>query len=156
MVEVGRHQNIKNVRDRVCPFCPGAVEDEFHFVFDCGTYRVPRQNFISPITKSVPGFKFFSKTEKLEFLMCKMDKNVCKYIANCMEIRSFLESKPKQYLQYQLSSIYIILYYLLLFVNFFQLNYYVFIHLVKCKTMPLKEVSYFSRLKIEKLKLKLI
>ncbi len=98
MVEVGRHQNIENVQDRVCPFCPGAVEDEYHFVFDCGTYRVPRQNLISPITESVPGFKFFSKTEKLEFLMCKMDKNVCRYIANCMEIRSFLESKPMQYL----------------------------------------------------------
>ena len=98
MVEVGRHQNIENVEDRVCPFCPGKVEDESHFIFDCDTYRIPRQNLIIPITKSIPGFKFLSKTEKLEFVMCKMDINVCKYIANCMEIRFFLEWKPKQHL----------------------------------------------------------
>ena len=94
---VGNLRNIENIKDRTCPFCPGAVEDEFHFLFECNTYRIPRQNLISPITNSIPGFNLLSIKEKFELVMCKMDINLCKYISNCMEIRFFLDSKPKRH-----------------------------------------------------------
>ena len=37
MVEKGRHDNL-NKSDRMCPFCPGQIENEFHFLLKCSTY----------------------------------------------------------------------------------------------------------------------
>ncbi len=96
MVEVGRHRHIKNVGGRTCPFCPGVVEDELHFLFECKAYRIPRRNYINPITNIITGFNTLTRREKFGIVMCKMDKDLCKYISNCMEIRSFLDSKPKR------------------------------------------------------------
>ena len=96
MIEIGRHRGIENAADRTCPFCPGVMEDEFHFLFDCITYRLPRQNLLAPIFDSIHGFEFLSRDQKLEILMCKMDVNLCKYIYRCSEIRSFLDAKPRQ------------------------------------------------------------
>ena len=89
MVEVGRHRHIKNIEGRTCPFCPDLVEDEFHFLFECNAYRIPRQNFITPITNTITGFNLLTRRERFEIVMCKMDVGLCKYIYNCMEIRSF-------------------------------------------------------------------
>ena len=97
MIEIGRHRGIENAADRTCPFCPGVMEDEFHFLFDCITYRLPRQNLLAPIFDSIHGFEFLSRDQKLEILMCKMDVNLCKYIYRCSEIRSFLDAKPRQF-----------------------------------------------------------
>ena len=42
------------------------------------------------------GFQNLTQAEKLEIVMCKMDQNLCKYIANCLELRDFLVSKSKR------------------------------------------------------------
>ena len=37
MIETGRHKNI--IKElRFCPFCPGEVEDEIHFILKCRPY----------------------------------------------------------------------------------------------------------------------
>ncbi len=95
MIEVGRHKGLIK-EERFCPFCPDKVEDEYHFLVECTTYREQREHFLGPILRLIPNFSDFSTTDKIEILMCKMDNNICKYISNCMDIRAFLESKPKR------------------------------------------------------------
>ena len=95
MIEAGRHRGL-SVDERVCPFCPRAIENEFHFLFDCKVYEAQRTTLLNPITTPIRGFQNLTQEGKIELLMCNMDKNLCKYIANCLELRDFLESKPKR------------------------------------------------------------
>ena len=95
MIEVGRHKGLIK-EERFCPFCSDKVEDEYHFLMECSTYREQREVFLGPILRLIPNFSDFSSNEKIEILMCEMDNNICKYISNCMDIRAFLESKPKR------------------------------------------------------------
>ena len=95
MIEVGRHRGLGNRGERLCPFCPDQVEDETHFLLFCPAYIYQRQIFLDPITNQNYNFKNLSVAEKLEFLMCKMDRDLCTFIANSMDIREFLINKPK-------------------------------------------------------------
>ena len=95
MIEVGRHRGL-SVDERVCPFCPRSIENEFHFLFDCKMYEAQRTIFLNPITRQIRGFQNLTQEGKMELLMCNMDQKLCKYIANCLELRDFLESKPKR------------------------------------------------------------
>ena len=95
MIEVGRHRGLEKEK-RVCPFCPNYMEDEFHFLLKCEVYENQRENFLYPIIETIPGFLSLTPTEKIEILMCKMDKNICKYISNSLAVRNFLDSKPKR------------------------------------------------------------
>ena len=94
-IEVGRHIGIKNENERFCHFCPEKEENDFHFLFECDLYKYQRKNLIDPITNMYPGFIHLTNTLKIEYLMADMDYNLCKYIANCFELRAFLESNPK-------------------------------------------------------------
>jgi hypothetical protein len=42
---VNKRYNVTNVDNRNCPFCPGIVEDEIHFIFDCPTYEPVRHKY---------------------------------------------------------------------------------------------------------------
>ena len=95
MVEVGRHQGLGDRSERLCPFCPDRIEDESHFLLFCPAYRYQREIFLDPITNQNYNFKNLSVTQKLEFLMCMMDRDLCTFIANSMDIREFLVNKPK-------------------------------------------------------------
>ena len=95
MIEVGRHRGLEKEK-RVCPFCPNYMEDEFHVLLKCEVYENQRENFLYPIIETIPGFLSLTPTEKIEILMCKMDKNICKYISNSLAVRNFLDSKPKR------------------------------------------------------------
>ena len=96
MIEVGRHSGIKNENERVCHFYPKKVENEFHFLFECDLYNYQRKNLIDPITNRYHGFTHLTNTLKIDYLMADMEYNLCKYIANCFDIRAFLESNPKR------------------------------------------------------------
>ena len=95
MIEVGRHRGLGK-EERVCPFCPNYVEDEFHFLLECEIYENQRENFLYPIIETIPGFLGLTRAEKIEILMCEMDKNICKYISNSLAIRDFLGARPKR------------------------------------------------------------
>ena len=72
------------------------MEDESHLLLFCPAYRFQRQIFLGPITNQNYNFKNLSVTEKLEFLMRKMDGVLCTFIANSMDIREFIINKPNQ------------------------------------------------------------
>ena len=95
MIEVGRHRGLGK-EERVCPFCPNSVEDEFHFLLECKVYENRRENFLYPIIETIPAFLGLTRAEKIEILMCEMDKNICKYISNSLAIRDFLGARPKR------------------------------------------------------------
>ena len=42
MIEKGRHQGLQE-NERLCPFCDNKIENEFHFVMECNTFDVLRQ-----------------------------------------------------------------------------------------------------------------
>jgi hypothetical protein len=95
MIEVGRHNGIPK-EIRFCPFCPQKVENEFHFLLECSLYKIQRENLINPITNLIPGFIYLTEGIKLAYLLTDIEPNVCTYIANSFDIRSFLISKPKR------------------------------------------------------------
>ena len=102
MIEVGRHKNkkkndvVNNQDDRNCIFCPHKIEDEYHFLFECPVYNDQRTNLIGPVANTIPGFAYFPAKLKLKYLLQNIDPRICTYIANCFELRTFLESKPKR------------------------------------------------------------
>ena len=95
MIEVGRHQGMEDRNERVCPFCPDKVEDESHFLLFCPTYRIQRKTFFDPIIRNQFIFSCLSVEKKMEYLLCKMDRDICQFIANSMEIREFLVNNPR-------------------------------------------------------------
>ena len=48
MIEKGRHQNM-SLFDRTCPFCPGKIENEFHFMIKCPVYERLRQTLLNDV-----------------------------------------------------------------------------------------------------------
>jgi hypothetical protein len=96
MIESGRHKGIENADERFCPFCPEVVENEFHFLFICPIYRIPREEFISPITEVIHNFQALPEKQKFQLIMSHMDQDLCKYISDCTEIREFLVNRPKR------------------------------------------------------------
>ena len=95
MIEVGRHKGTPK-EERFCPFCPHKIENELHFLFECPLYNYQRDYLLVPVMNSIPGLRYLSEELKLQFLLSNMDYTVCKYIANCLDLRTFLESKPKR------------------------------------------------------------
>ena len=95
MIEVGRHQGIDK-DNRFCPFCPGEVEEEGHFLFKCPTYRFQREIFLNPLLEQYPNFLNFHEKVKMELTMCKVNYNLCNFISKSFEIREFLIEKPKR------------------------------------------------------------
>ena len=49
MIEKGCHQNIIWVSDRTCPFYPGQVGNEFHFLLKCPIYTNQREILLTQI-----------------------------------------------------------------------------------------------------------
>ena len=98
MIEIGRHQGIKSP-ERVCPFCPDKVEDEFHFLLKCPTYNNLRQNLIDEINPIIIGF-YYPKDEQFLFWFLlnnpMISHLVARYIRLSMELRAFLLDGPKK------------------------------------------------------------
>ena len=68
MIEKGRHRGPKIPSDqRFCPFCPGQVEDETHFLTQCNGYD--RQELLVNITPHVPNFVNLDPNAQLIYLM---------------------------------------------------------------------------------------
>jgi hypothetical protein len=95
MIETGRHKKIPKEL-RFCPFCPGAVETEMHFLLLCPVYNSLRTEMMLPISILKPSFTFYTKEEQFQFLLSNIDKfSTGKYISKAFELRTFLCSYPK-------------------------------------------------------------
>ena len=89
-IETGRHTIPKTHREkRFCPFCPEMVEDEHHFLFECKILQHLRGDC------DIPRFENLSKEIRMKNLLSEIEYNVCKYVADGMELRNFLASHPR-------------------------------------------------------------
>ena len=91
MIEKGRHKKIDRTL-RYCPFCPGVVEDEKHFLLQCKAYKFLRCELLNKIEHYCPW-----KPENAIFLTL-VNKEKCltsKFIYKSLEIRKFLLNKHK-------------------------------------------------------------
>ena len=93
-IETGRYIGLHE-EDRRCEFCPGRVEDEVHFLFECTLLRHLRQRFLEPLISQIRGFEFFPRELKMKALLSEMEYDTCKFISDGSELRYFIMSKPK-------------------------------------------------------------
>ena len=93
-IETGRHEGMGS-NQRFCMFCPDRIEDEPHFLFHCSVLQHLRNTYLNPIVSGITGFEFFPNVFKLKAIMEDVKYDSCKYIAEAMELRNFLHSKPK-------------------------------------------------------------
>ena len=69
MIETGRYNQTSH-NDRFCPICnSGIIEDEFHFLFHCPKYSIPREKFYNQIQQNFVDFNQLSYTELIIKLM---------------------------------------------------------------------------------------
>ena len=71
-IETGRHEGVER-DERICPFCPNEVEDEVHFLLKCPILKHLRNEYLEPLTRTVPGFEYFSDDFKLKTILTDLD-----------------------------------------------------------------------------------
>ena len=69
MIEKGRHLRLGK-EERYCPFCPGIVETEKHFILVCKTFANARNFLFSEVGKLIPGFEFYHENDIFKILLC--------------------------------------------------------------------------------------
>ena len=97
MIEKGRHRDLDE-NERLCPFCDNAVENEQHFILECGTFRALRVDLLAKVTESSNSFNTLSENDKFCFLLSEPDaaKQVGAYLNKTLHIRRFLLENHKQ------------------------------------------------------------
>ena len=86
LIETGRYQNgtYLPVNERICKFCAGGVEDEFHVLLVCPLYDDIREELFQYVIKCNPYFYELCNEEKFVFIMSHCD--VTKYIAKACKL----------------------------------------------------------------------
>ena len=97
MIEKGRHQGLQE-NQRLCPFCDNKVENEFHFVMECNTSDVLRQQLFIEVMGIDNVFNQLDDNEKFIFLLSKPEagKMTGEYLNKTFQIRNFLVVNHKQ------------------------------------------------------------
>ena len=96
MIETGRYsQTFRN--DRFRPICTSGInEDEFHFLFHCPKYSIPREKFYNEIQQNFVDFNWLSYTELIIKLMnsqhFSVNSHLLKFVSLCSDLRSNLLS----------------------------------------------------------------
>ena len=95
-IEKGRHMSPKTPKEqRFCPFCPDKVEDEIHFLLECPTYEISRNELMNNIdTPLLPSLSIQDKFK--EIMSPKNAQFVAKTVYVIFEIRNFLLRKPRR------------------------------------------------------------
>ena len=97
MIEKGRHQGLQE-NERVCPFCDNEIENEFHFVMECNTFDVLRQQLLIEMMGTDNVFNELDDNEKFIFILSKPEasKIAGEYLNKTLQIRSFLLENHKR------------------------------------------------------------
>ena len=97
MIEKGRHQNM-NLYDRSCPFCHIQIEDEFHFLIKCKTYKNLREHLLDRI-KTVSFGSYYPRDEWFLFWFLLTNPIIvhlsAHFIKLAMDLRAFLLDNPR-------------------------------------------------------------
>ena len=92
MIEKGRHQNME-LHDRSCPFCPGHMENEFHFLVKCPTYASLRDSLFNQVNDTTIGF-YHPHDDNFLFWFLLNNPTIAnltaRFIRLAMELRAFL------------------------------------------------------------------
>ena len=96
MIETGRYNQTSH-NDRFCPICnSGIIEDEFHFLFHCPKYSIPREKFYNQIQQNFVNFNQLSYTELKIKLMnshnFSVNSHLLKFVSSCNDLRTNLLS----------------------------------------------------------------
>ena len=80
-----------------CPICDsGIIEDEFHFLFHCPKYSIPREKFYNQIQQNFVDFNQLSYTELIIKLMnsqnFSVNSHLLKFLSLCNDLRNNLLS----------------------------------------------------------------
>ena len=83
--------------DRFWPICnSGIIEDEFHFLFHCPKYSIPREKFYNQIQQNFVDFNQLSYTELIIKLMnsqnFSVNSHLLKFVSLCNDLRNNLLS----------------------------------------------------------------
>ena len=97
MIEKGRHQGLQE-NERLCPFCDNKIENEFHFVMECSTFDVLRQQLFIEMAGIDNVFDELDDDEKFIFILSKPEasKIAGEYLNKTLQIRSFLLENHKR------------------------------------------------------------
>ena len=96
MTETERYNQTSH-NDRFCHICnAGKIEDEFHFLFHCPKYSIPKEKFYSEIQQNFVDFNQLSYTELIIKLMNQHNFSVnsylLKFVSLCNDLRTNLLS----------------------------------------------------------------
>ena len=97
MIEKGRHLRLEAYQ-RNCPLCPLAVvEDESHFLLECQTFSLLRDEMFLHAKYLFTGFENLSREQKLKYLLSddKMMTHTGTYLQKGLKLRRFLLNKHK-------------------------------------------------------------
>ena len=97
MIEKGRHQGLQE-NERLCPLCDNEIENEFHFVMECNTFDVLRQQLFIEMMGTDNVFNELDDNEKFIFILSKPEasKIAGEYLNKTLQIRSFLLENHKR------------------------------------------------------------
>ena len=97
MIEKGRHRNML-LHDRSCPFCPGHIENEFHFLVKWPTYKSLRVNLYDQVKTITIGF-YYPPDEEFLFWFLLNNHTIAhltaRFIRLAMDLRAFLLENPQ-------------------------------------------------------------
>ena len=79
-IETGRFSNLSR-EERICDFCKDVIEDEIHFLFDCGLYPEFRECLFTKAGSVSPNFAAMDVEQKLEFLMTTLPLELANYVS---------------------------------------------------------------------------
>ena len=91
MIEKGRHLKLERNR-RVCPFCPGEIEDELHFLISCKNFKAHRANLLNYTNNVLVGFAHLNRQQKMIKLLTdpRIIRTTATYLNKTLELRQFL------------------------------------------------------------------
>ena len=83
-LEHGRYKNIAK-HDHICKNCDyKVVEDEYHFLFDCNKYHIPRQLTINEIKQK----NIIFNRENIGKIYHMYPNTMCKYVLDAWNLRT--------------------------------------------------------------------
>ena len=99
MIEKGRHLGITDPNLRYCPFCPGQIEDECHFLLECKSYSKLRNDLFYKTGKTVISFTYANKSQKFDILMTNtyLSSLTAQYTTKALELRRDLLENQQEH-----------------------------------------------------------
>ena len=91
-IEIGRYKN-QPINERLCPFCPDQIEDEFHFLFVCVNNELLRKDWTTAIKDKKPDIEYMDYSKQLEAIFYHCFRTTAKFLSKSLRLRKDQISK---------------------------------------------------------------